>query len=225
MVQTAGTVFLAWALTRELDPDQPVTAVVAAVGAGTAVVITGQTSLIALASLTVATRILTRSTGSWPLMSDLAVVGVLAGVLARTPLAWAAGMALAAAIAVDTTMTRPAPARHIWLALATGVAVTVTAVVSDALTTGWQAPGTATIIIASAAAVLGVVAPLGPITSVGDHRNLPLEHSRVLASRRLAVGALVMGTLTGGGQASEASWPGWAALVAVGVVSRLRWQR
>ena len=218
MVASGGTVILVWALTRELDPDRPVAAGIAGALSGAAVVVTGETSLIALTGLLVATRILTRSTGAWPSLTDLAVVGVAVGIFARTPVAWAAGMALAVAVALDTAMVHPAPAHHMWLGLATGVAVTVTAVVSDALNTGWVAPGPASLAIVLVGLVLGWTAPVGRIHAVGDHRNLPLDESRVVAARRLTVAALAVATLTGG----TSAWPGWAAVAGVAALAPWR---
>jgi hypothetical protein len=215
--QSGGTVLLTWALTRELDPDRPATSVVAAVAAGVVTIWTGDASLIALGGLVAMARILTRSTGSWPLLTDLVIIGAGVGIFARSPLTWATGLAVAAAVALDATMAHPAPRYHVWLAAAIGVAVTLSVVISHALPRFWSPPDTPTVIIAILGTLAGLLTPVLPLSSFSDFRNTRLDPSRLRAARRLAVASLALGVIAGGAAGGATSWPAWLALVVVGV--------
>ncbi len=211
--QSGGTVILTWALTRELDPDRPATSVVAAVAAGVVAVWTGDASLIALGGLVAAARILTRSTGSWPLLTDIVVIGAGVGIFARSPLTWASGLAVAAAVALDTAMIHPAPRYHVWLAGAIGVAVTLSAVISDALPRDWSPPSIATIVIAILGTLAGLLTPVLPLNSFSDFRNTRLDPSRLRVARRLVVATLALGVVAGGAATGATSWPAWLTLI------------
>lgn len=220
MFQAAATTAVAWMLARELDPDGIVLALVGAAAAGAVAAMTGATDVAAMASLMLAGRILVRSTGLIPLPTDIVAVGLFAGVFARTPLGWAAGLAVASAIALDTNHSDPSPMRHTWLAAAVGLAVTISAVFSDALDLLWSPPGTASIAVALVATALLLSAPRQPVTSndAGDR----FGPGRVRATRLLAASATALGTLVGGGAHARSTWPIWVALVAAGLGARLR---
>lgn len=213
--QSGGTVFLTWALTRELDPDPPATSVVAAIAAGVVTVWTGDASLIALGGLLMTARMLTRSTGSWPLLTDIVIIGAGVGIFARSPVTWASGLAVAAAVALDTAMAHPAPRYHVWLAAAIGVAVTLSAVISHALPRAWSPPDIPTLIIASLGALAGLLTPVLPLSSFSDFRNTRLDPNRLRAARRLVVASLALGIVAGGAATGATSWPAWLALVIV----------
>ncbi len=218
--QTALTVFLAWALARELAPDHPTAAVLAGVMAGAATTWTGQTNVAALAAFMLAGRISTRTTGLTPLLTDVLAVGVFAGVFARTPLSWAAGLAIAAAVAFDSWLPDPAPQTHVWLAAAIGVAVTITTVLSDALPRAWVMPDTATLILAAVGLLALAAAPRLTLRSVTDDGARPLDSTRLGASRRIVLVAMVLGTALGGGVFAHQTWPVWLTAVAVGATAR-----
>ncbi len=220
MLDAALTVFLSWAMIRELDPDHPVSALVGAGVAAAVSIVAGSTSAVALAALMLTARIVVRSTGLRPLVSDIAVVGVFVGALARTPLVWAMGLALALAVAVDTGLPEPAPQRNVWLAGAIGLAVTLTAVISDALRVSWSLPGTTTVGLAVAGLALMVLAPADRVRSVCDHRPTALHPERLRTARLIAAGALTVGTVVGGAAHAAMSWPGWVGIIAAGVGAR-----
>lgn len=221
VVQTALSVFLVWALGRELDPDRPITATIAAVAAGAAVLISGETSVAGIAGLMLGSRILVRSTGFVPYLTDIVAVGVFVGVFARDPVTWAAGLMVAGAVAGDAFLPEPAPARHVWLALAIGVAVTLTAVLSDALPRTWELPDPVTLVYAAGGIVAGTLARALPLTSTGDGRGSSLLlPSRLRTARWLVVGAATLATLVGGGEFAAKTWPVWLTLIVVGAASR-----
>lgn len=220
MFRGAATVALAWLLVRELEPDRAGMALWGAAAAGAAAVLTGASDLAALAVLMLGSRILMRSTGLVPFLTDVVAVGLIAGVFARTPLAWAAGLAAAFAVALDTNHDHPSPPRYTWLVLAIGVAVTVSAVFSGALDLIWTWPGWFTGVVAAAGIGLLPTAPRQPSSrnDVGD----PFDPVRVRTSRLLAVLAVGLGTLAGGGAYAEATWPAWIALATAGLGAHLR---
>lgn len=217
LVEGSLTVFLCWAIVRELDPDHPVAAVLAGAAAGMATVATSASPIAALAGLMVASRVLTRSTGLRPLLTDIVAVGAFAGIFARTPAAWAVGLGVAAAVALDSNLPEPAPDRRIWLAGAVGVAVTLTAVMSGALAAAWQLPDLTTLVLMAAGTGLIMTAPAQTLQSKTDFRAIPVDPTRLLTARRLAAGALVLGTLVGGLAHAQASWPAWIALTTAAI--------
>lgn len=220
MFAAAVTVALSWMLVQELEPDRPWLTLVGAAAAGAVAIGTGQTDLAALAALMLASRILVRSTGLVPRLTDILAVGLFAGIFARTPLAWAAGLALATAIALDTNHSQPSPARYTWLALAIGVAVTITAVFSDALGPTWTAPSLVTAVLAVAGIALLFTGSRRP-TSLNDIVE-KYDPARLGATRYLVSLAVTLGTLAGGGAYDVATWPAWIALVTAGLSAHLR---
>lgn len=212
---TAMTVFLVWALTREIHPENTHAATAAAVVGGGLSVWTGDTSLIALAGLMLSARVLVRTTGLWPRLSDILVIGIAVGVFARTPLAWATGMAVAVAFAFDTFLPQPAPATHLWLAGAVGTAVTLSAVISGALPDDWTAPAWPILAVMAAIGVAAWVAPVLPLTATADLSDHRLDPRRLQTARRIAIISLAVGVVAGGSPAAPLSYPAWASLASV----------
>ena len=216
MAQTGLTVFLVWGLLRELAPDHPGLALWGAAGGGVTVIMTGATSAAGLAGLMLAARIVARSTGAGPLLTDIVAVGVFVTVFARSPLAWASGLAVAAAVALDTSLPRPSPRRHLWPAAIVAAAVTATAGLSGALR--WEAPDPMTLVLmATALAAAVILRPSGPITP--DDRGEPWSSARLAAARRVTVGALVLAAFAGGAGATRSTWPAWLAALLAGLSS------
>jgi hypothetical protein len=213
--------FLTWALARELDPDRPVTGIVSAVAGAAAVVATGEASLAGLAGLLIGARILVRSTGLIPKLSDIGAVGVFVGVVARDPMTWAAGLVVAAAVAGDAFLPDPAPPRQVWLALAIGVAVTLGVVISEALPRSWEAPDLVSAMYAVVGIAAGATARPTPLASTADRGHAPLLPIRLRTARWSVVGAAALATLVGGGAHAREVWPVWLTLIVIGVASRV----
>ncbi|HEX5631528.1 MAG TPA: hypothetical protein VFY15_07700, partial [Acidimicrobiia bacterium] len=98
-----GAAFLAWAVTRELDPDHPTTAIAAAVIAPLGVLRAGP-DLLAAGVILIVARIVAGTTGRglrWP---DLAILGAVA-----IPVAWRStgmGVLITATSALAATIPR-----------------------------------------------------------------------------------------------------------------------
>lgn len=84
---------LSWALARELDPDQPASAVAAGI-AGFLIFLTGPTNLGAVTALLFAVRLVARSPGLPPTKVDLIWLPALAAYTARSMGGFLAGVAL-----------------------------------------------------------------------------------------------------------------------------------
>lgn len=185
--------FAAWAIARELDPDRPRSASVAALLAVPATVLFGVPAPAALFVALVTTRILARSTGLAPKTTDLAVVTLGSIAVADTPWGWAAGIVLAFAVVRDATLPGAPPVNAgLWgLVLAVGVTGRV------ALAQGigsWLVPDPASVflLVVGAAAAVVVLEPL-PILSLTDRTKQPLEPQRV---REASIAGVVVFLLT-----------------------------
>jgi hypothetical protein len=220
--EAGAATFLTWSLARELDPDRPFTGVVSAVAGAAAVVVTGEASLAGLAGLLIGSRILVRSTGLIPKLTDIGVVGVFVGVVARDPITWAAGLVVAGAVAGDAFLPDPAPPRQVWLGLSIGVAVTLGVVISEALPRSWEAPDLVGATVAVAGIAVGATARSTPLSSTADRGHAPLLPVRLRAARWSVVGAAALATVVGGDAHARALWPVWLTLVVIGVATRVR---
>lgn len=216
---TAMSAFLSWVLARELDPDRPVTAAWALLGGATAAVFLGAGGLLPIYLLAMAARLLARTTGLPPTTPDLLVNAVVAAVAARQTAGWAVGLAFAFALARDAGLPDPAPRRQLVWSLAVAAAVTAVAT--------WQgldssAPPAPAISIALAGLIAGWTLPVESPNSVADLTLFPLDGRRLRTARRTVLAALALAALTGGGEGLIPLAPGWLALLATGVFSRLR---
>jgi hypothetical protein len=215
-LEAAVTASLAWALARELDPDQPGAAPWVAAAATLPTLFVGSPSLAALALLMLAARVVARTTGLPPAPADMVGLLALAGLAAvRTP-GWIAGMALAVAVAVDVSLPRPAPRRQLAWAAAMGLVVSAVAGLAGSpdpwippTTVHWLAVG-----VGLAGAV--VLAVLHPVGSVADRTAEPLDVSRVRLARLLVLTAAAVTALVGGADGMGALLPVWLVLAGLG---------
>lgn len=220
-VGAGGATFFTWALARELDPDRPWTAGVAAAGAGVAAMFL-PVELGALAVTMLAGRVVLRSTGLAPTVVDLVAVTGLAAFVARSPAGWAAGMALAFALARDTTLPQPAERTQLGFAAATAVLVTVIASVADALGGRWVAPDAYEATLAALGLIAGITLPRESPFSECDMTRTGMSGDRLRWARWTVVGALVLAGVAGGGPALGGLAGGWIALITTWLGARLR---
>ncbi len=200
--------FLAWATARELDPNHPASAAIAAPVALVAL-LAGPPSLFAVAAALLATRIVVRTTGLWPTWPDLVAMVGLAGLAGWQAHGVWAGVALAGALAIDTRLPRPAPVRSLAVAGAALASALLAAAVGDGIGGGWEAPGLEQVLVLGlgAAGVLGLRTGVGD--STGDSTARPLDDTRLRAGRLVAAAILLATGLAAGG-------PGIAALSPLG---------
>ncbi len=114
-VQSGLVAYLSWALSRELDPDHPLSANLAALAGGSLAWALQPDVGVLLVVLLVA-KVMVGSSGLSPARWEAGVLGALAMVLAVTPTGWWAAVAMAAALFLDTLTPPHAPSAHRFVA-------------------------------------------------------------------------------------------------------------
>ncbi len=114
-VEGALAAFLAWAVCREIDPDYPSSANLAAL-AGGAMAFWLDIDAGVLLIVLMAIRVMVGSTGLSPARWEKALLGVGAIIFSGTPTGWWAGMVMAAALYLDTLTPPVASRSHRWIA-------------------------------------------------------------------------------------------------------------
>ena len=211
-VNAGIAVFLAWAIAREVDPDEARTANLAAVLAVVARLLAGPANLAALFMLLIATRIVLRSTGLRPTLLDgLVFLPVAAYLAGGTATGWMAALALAYALAHDHRL--PDPAKRYSLIAAFVVSATASAAVirSGAFESGWAAPAAVPLAVTAAGIVAGLLLPGYIPTSKTDYTGELLDFFRMRSARWVLLGGYLLAVVVGGGAAM-------AGLSVVGVV-------
>ena len=173
------TVFLAWALARELDPDRAAAATIAAlVGFGLFLMV-DPVHLLAMATLLFAVRLMAGTTGAPPTWFDLIWLPALGALSAQTFDGFLCGLALSVAIACGDSGRRALQALS---AVAAACGAAIVALVNGALVVRPAAPsGVEWLVIA--ACVLAVPAlRLPPPVSVSDRSAIPLSATRLVRS-------------------------------------------
>ena len=214
--------FLAWAIGRELDPDDTMSAGLASIIVVPLLAL-GAPSLGAAAAVLIATRIAVRTTGVSPHLIDGVVLTAFAAYLGSQANAWPALGVLILAVGTDRYAHPPGPVRTLWFAGAMTIAATVTAfVLSD--TIDWVQPTIPEWIVIGATATLGFLAIVNtrPPVSTADYHPGDLSETRLRFGRVLAVFALVVGVVYVGGPTVADLIPAWAAL---GSVTALHYYR
>lgn len=204
-VSTGLATFAVWAIARELDPDRPRSAVLAAVAAPAAALALGTPAPAPLFLVMVTLRILVRSTGFPPKTTDLAVLVVAAVAFGDTPWGWAAGILLAFAMVRDAALPGdPPPNVGLWGA-ALAVGVTARVALSESLG-AWEQPEPAGLVVLAAglAGAVVVVRPI-PVLAVADWTKVSLDPSRL---REASLFGILAGTLS----AVAAGGPGIVAI-------------
>jgi len=207
-------VVMAWAFTREIDPDRPTSATLA--GASTLVVamVVEGIAVLPMVGLLIAARILVRSTGKPPTVLDL--IALIAGsfILGRTGAGWVAALVLAFATARDRTLPGLPTSRLARIAAPFLIAIIASISVALFSEEMWQPPAWWMIGLGVVGLLAGLFMP--PYTPVSrcDLRGEPLEPRRLQSARRVALaGAVLISAL--GSIGLEPMLPVWLAFMAV----------
>jgi len=218
-VNPAVMLFLGWAVARELDPDSPRSAFVAAAACG-GILLAGSAPAGVSVALLVALRIVVRSTGKAPTLVDLVGLTVLAAAIALTPRGWIGGVIVAAALAWDSRLPEPGTRRnHAGAAVVVGAGLTM-AQLRDTFAVEFVTPDVGQ----WTAAALGIAGLLllkrYTPRSYQDRRKAPIRRERLLAGRALAGGTGTAAFALFGGVAIPLLAPLWGALVGVALHDR-----
>lgn len=215
------TVLLSWALARELDPDEPASATVAAF-AGLLILPTGTPSLGVVTTLLFAIRVVTRTTGGPPSGLDLLWLAALAGYSARASGGFLSGLALALALAWDSR--RSGRSGQALCAIASAALAVGAAASRATLAPHLAIPTRGQWVVLGAGLVsLPWVLRVPPPVSVDD-RAQPLSARRLDQARLLAVGTGAA-TIAWIGGAAAALVGLWAAFVGIAAARALRPRR
>ncbi|MFN2168015.1 MAG: hypothetical protein ACK2U9_17370 [Anaerolineae bacterium] len=210
------TVFLAWALARELDPDHDLSAFVAAGLMIVGLLLWAQPELLLVFWLLLALRVVNRTTGlpaRW--LDSLGLLG-LGGWLTWQG-HWAAGLLTVAAFALDGWL---APAlRREWILALLALLGTVALAVFHGDITQVESASTPTILAVAAMVALFsvVIATSRQVTSLCDQTGEPLQPARLRAAQALALAAGLLLACWNGTNGVIALLPAWAAMLGVGL--------
>lgn len=213
-------VFLCWALTRELTPDDNPAAFLAVVIALAAWARVGPQSIWMLAAALIAARLVNRSTGLPAKLSDSIVVAIGFGLLTWF-VSWTAGVVGAVALSLDALLPSKLESRRRHLGFAAAVALVVAARVLvgiDPVVVPAHLPVFASI------ATLGVLAIVCYPTpsSTCDINSTPLTRARVRAGLAMGVLTAALVSLDGGIPLQQVAAV-WACVLAVGLGLPLVW--
>ena len=221
-VRIAIAVFLAWAIGREVDPDDTGSAGIAALIVVPLTVL-GSPSLASAAAILMATRIAVRTTGISPHLIDGVVLTAGAAYLGSQPETWPALGTLILAVATDRYAQPPGPDRTLWFGAAMTVAALATALwLADP--PGWARPTIAEWVVLGVTAAAGFLAIINirPVRSRTDFHDRSLSDSRLRFGRVLVLFTLVVGAVYLGGPVVPTLTPVWAAIAAVTVMHYYR---
>ncbi len=212
--------FLAWAIGRELDPDRPNAAAVAAVLAGIMIITVGEAMLFPTLLALLVVRVLHRSTGLPPTLFDLIALPGAAYAGASSTIGWTAGLALAFAVARDHRLPDPAPRRQLAAAFLIASAATAGTLISGS-PGDWTAPAVGQGIVLAVGILAGLSLRIYEPRSAADHTGDLLIARRLQSARVGGIGVGLLAAAAGGGAGIAALIPLWAAIVGVAAWDRI----
>lgn len=221
-VEAGLSVFLGWAIARELDPDNPRSALIALILAAMILLTEGRPYLPGVLGILLAARILVRSTGRPPTVIDLGILVALAAFGARSPEGVPTGLALGAALILDTRLVDPAPRRSLVAGVLALGSTLVAGTYFSSFRGSWTTPTTAQwILLAIIIAAVASTRVLPP-TSTDDRGKIVLSRERLSAASWLSVATVAAALALVGGPAFAALAAAFAAIVGVGLPKVVR---
>jgi hypothetical protein len=210
------SIFLTWALCRELDPDHALSAFVAAGLAFVGLVLWGLPRLLVILWLIAVMRVVNRTTGlAAGALDSLAVLGL--GSWLSLGGDWGYGGINALALFLDSQLPRRSPRQLIFAALGVTVSLAIALVGVEPLWEGRPSVPGGLIGLALSAVFLPVIVSARHLESVGDQSPEPLEPTRVQAAQVLAL-LTGVGTLVVEGTAAIGPLvPLWAAILGASI--------
>ena len=208
-VSGAVAVFLAWAIGRELDPDNTASASIAMILALVAVLAAPPAAGVVAVAM-IALRMIAGTVGLTLGKADYVVVIGLTAYAATRPEGWAVSILMIAAILVS----RPSGYRRL-AGIAGMAAVAAALITSNPIQVTFSSAALFTAFLTVAATL--VIWPVGTVSSTVDASTRPVSSTRV-AKTRLAAGATTSVAVLLSPEALTALSPLIVSLVAVAVV-------
>ncbi len=215
-LQAGISVFLTWALARELDPDNDYSAFVALIIHLPALVWLGAPAIFNIFWFLLLTRMLNHTTGLVLKWQDSIVILLLASWLIFR-VHWIIGMMTAFAFLLDSRL-KPASARQLIFFVLLLVEITVYLIVWDAFFQLETVPLLSWILfIVATILFLPVIYQSARVKSLGDATAIPLNPRRVRTAQILVwLSAVLLLFIPGTGQVTSFS-PVWVAFVGIGL--------
>lgn len=208
--------FLAWALGRELDPDDTLTAGVAGVAVAVLWVASPASPALTFALL-LAARLLARTTGPPPRRADLVVAIAVAAYVSLQPAGAMGAVAIAAALWIGRLIGPDDHERSPWAALAALVAGATAAAVADVSlieTSDRSFDGAGLGILAASALALPFQGLRG-VEARADYTGEALDVRRVVAARVVTAAAVLGAAALAGPTGITRATGGASVLVAI----------
>ncbi len=217
------SVFVAWALTRELDPDYPASAGVAS-GVALAGIILWQPepNLIGLYLMLVLLRGLIRTVGIPLRFGDMVLLVFGAGVVAMTN-AWILGLVVAAGLILDSQLPAPNKIAQSFGGAAILVTLVIAVLMQDFSQRLAGNPATLVLLLGVSGFYYWAIRTAASPISMGDISGQPLVASRLKSAQLLALVGVWMEVLwTGGEDGMQTLLALWSAFAAIGIFAAYR---
>jgi len=211
-VQAGLSVFLAWALCRELDPDHDLSAFVAAGLALGGLLLWGLPRLTVLLWLILVLRVVNRTMGlPAGILDSLTTLGL--GIWLSLEGNWAYGFVTALAFLLDSQLPIRTP-RQLVFAILGALGTTAAAVLGEDFPwDGGLSAWGVLVALGASAAFIPVIIESRDIISIGDRTGEPLEPVRVQAAQVIALVVGLETSLLGGIPALGSLVPLWAGIL------------
>lgn len=212
-----GGAYIAWAIARELDPDQPWSAGIALV-ASVGFLFIGRPGLILGACAIVALRIVLRPTGNPMTWLDVIGVVALGWAVGLRPSIWPVAIVLIVATLWDLSLPRPGPWRGFLVVFGVAGTTAAAAYLYTEPELGWIRPGLIGWILVAVLVLIGYFTSDAYVPiSVGDDTGEPLDDDRLAAARLIALGTGIAIFLWLGNPGLGTAGPVWAAILGAAV--------
>ena len=210
------TVFLAWAICRELDPDNDVAAFVGAGLTVFGVLLWGFPSFLVLFWLLLIIRVVNRTAGLAAKTMDSLAVVILGGALVFQG-HWGLGLVTALALFLDSRLPIPHKRQIVFAGLVVLSTVLIVVLKQGYWTKGelyWSMGGLA---LGLSAVFVPVMFNSRALKSIGDVTGEPLSPARIMAGQGLALLSGIQVALWSGAEGLLSLLPLWAAIVGAAV--------
>lgn len=210
--QAGLSVFLGWALCRELDPDHALAAFVAAGLTLGGLLLWGLPHFTVLLWLILILRVINRTMGlPAGILDSMAILGL--GIWLSLQGNWAYGVVTVVAFLLDSQLLIRAPRQLVFAILGAVGTTTATILAGELPWDGGLSVLSALIALGASAGFVPVIVESQDITSVGDQTGKPLEPIRVQAAQVLALFVGLETAFLGGSPALGSLMPLWAAVL------------